>query len=267
MPVTPSAPPLIAGPIGGIPCVQFRRLLDFPQLTHAVTAVPANLATHVGRGREKAETHRRAVCAGMGLDYKQLTSTRQVHSTDVFVVGTDEAGIGRGVRDGSEPAADALVTDRPGVGLLALSADCPLVMVFDPVRSAVGVAHASWKGTVGGVTGQLVDVMRTRFGCDPRSMSAAMAPSAGPCCYEVGTDVVEAATASLDRAERHFARRDGRWYFDLWSANAAQLIDRGLRSEAIERANVCTICDRRFFSYRREGPQTGRFALIAAIRP
>jgi hypothetical protein len=245
---------------------RFAPLADQPGLTHVVTGGNANLATHLGAGCEHAVDHRRRICAVLGLDFARLTSTRQVHGAEVFGVDAEAAGTGCGERDGSEPAADALMTDVPGVALLALSADCPLVLVYDPARAAVGVAHASWKGTVGGIAARLVSAMCDRLGCDPKAMVAAVAPSAGPCCYEVGAEVVDDATASLPDAPRHFKDGSkGRPHFDLWSANSAQLTQAGLARDRITIANVCTICDRRFFSYRREGPDTGRFALIAAI--
>ena len=238
-----------------------------PDLVHVVTGASANLATHLGAGAEHAVDQRQRVCATLGLDFDRLTSTRQVHGSEVFLVDSEAAGTGRGLRDGNEPAADALMTDLPGVPLLALSADCPLVLVYDPARPAVGLAHASWKGTVSGIAARLVAAMRDRLGCDPSAMVAAIAPSAGPCCYEVGPEVATAAAASRPDARQHFIDGpNGRPHFDLWSANVTQLTDAGLARECVTVAEICTICDRRFFSYRREGSGTGRFALIAAIR-
>lgn len=244
----------------------FGPLAGWADLTHAVTGVPANLATHVGRDCEQAVQHRRTLCAALGVSFEHLTTTQQVHGAAVFCVDAASAGTGRGLRDGSEPAADALMTDVPGVPLLVLSADCPLVLVFDPHRPAVGVAHASWKGTVAGVSRALVQSMAARFGSDPRAMVAAIAPSAGPCCYEVGPEVVERVEAALPDADRLFVPQAGRPCFDLWAANTAQLVAAGVPEDAISVAGVCTICDQRFFSYRRQGPETGRFGLLAAIR-
>ncbi len=262
----PPIPPLVSedGPIG--PLYRFPALVGCERLLHVVTGAPANMATHLGPDREQAAGRRRAICESLGLRFEQLTSTCQVHGAEVFLVDPTSAGTGRGVRDGTEPAADALATDVPGVALLALSADCPLILVFDPSRPAVGLAHASWKGTVAGVARGLVETMRRTFGCDPRTMVAAIAPSAGPCCYEVGDDVVTAVARSLPNHEQHLVAGHDRPHFDLWSANTAQLIEAGLSPEAVTAANVCTICDRRFFSYRRDGGGTGRFAFIAAIR-
>jgi YfiH family protein len=160
---------------------------------------------------------------------------------------------------------DGLLTDRPDTGLMLLSADCPLVIAFDPRRPAIGVAHASWRCTVAGITAKLVQKMVDVFESRPSEMLSGIGPSAGPERYVVGGEVRREAAGSLDGHERFFRRVDGQETFDLWAANRAQLLGAGLLPERIELAEVCTIGDERFFSYRREGPETGRFALVAGL--
>ncbi len=165
------------------------------------------------------------------------------------------------------PDTDALITDTRGIVLAAFSADCPLVAVVDPVRRAVGLAHASRRGTFGLIAARTVRAMERLLGSRPADMLAAIAPSIGPCCYEVGEEVLAEARGALPGAERFFARAEGRLRLDLWAANAAQLAEAGLAPQRIEVAGVCTRCrSEEFFSYRASGGRTGRFAVLVGLR-
>ena len=148
---------------------------------------------------------------------------------------------------------------------MLLSADCPLILVFDPVHPAIGVAHASWRGTIGRIARRLVERMVIEFHSDPARLLAGIGPSAGPDRYVVGEEVRRLAAAAGEEYERHFRTTCRGVTFDLWSANRDLLIAGGVHPDRIEVAGLCTIQDTRFFSYRREGPGTGRFALVAGL--
>ncbi len=251
---------------GDLTLLRFEILADAPRLAHAVAGRPHNFAPHRGPQRDEAVRRRRQVCDLLKLPFERLTSPAQVHGPDVLAVEEGDIGCGRDGRESAVPHVDGLITDRPGVPLVLLSADCPLVCVFDPDRPAVGAVHASWKGTVAGAAGRLVAMMARTFGSRTERLRAGVAPSAGPCCYEVGHDVRRLARTRLEQADRFFIERDGRLFFDLWEANRRQLIDAGVPATAIEVAGLCSICDRRFWSHRREGPETGRTALFIGLR-
>jgi copper oxidase (laccase) domain-containing protein len=160
------------------------------------------------------------------------------------------------------------VTATPGLAVLGRSADCPLVLAAAPLAAggwAVGFAHASWRSTVAGITREMIAAL-ARLGGDPATITAAIAPSAGPCCYEVGDEVRDAALAALgDDVARHFLPRGDRWHFDLWAANLAQLAAAGVAPARVTISGVCTICHgERFWSWRAQGPAAGRFAAAIA---
>jgi hypothetical protein len=157
------------------------------------------------------------------------------------------------------------MTDEPGVGVMCFSADCPVILAADPAIGAVGAAHASWRGTVAEIAEALIAAMAAQYGCEPGRMLAGIGPSAGPCCYEVGPDVVQAAEDAWGaRAGRFFPPLGESTAMDLWSANVEQLIRAGLLRRNIGLARMCTIHDRRFFSYRRQGARAGRFGCVIA---
>lgn len=235
-------------------------------MVHGVTRKPLNLAPHRGPGAEAAIENRRRLCAALELNFDKLTAASQIHGPDVLAVSSDDVGCGRDGRDSAVPYVDGLITDRPGTPLLSLSADCPTLLAFDPVRRTIGVAHASWRGTLGGMGTNLIRQMHRCFDCRPTDILVGIGPSAGPCCYEVRQDVRRVAATKLRDVDRLIPLRDGRFYFDLWKTLEEQLVEAGVRPENIEQSNVCTICDERFYSHRRDGASTGRFGIICSLR-
>ncbi len=253
-------------PLDGMILLRFASLAGRAVLIHAITSKPWNMACHCGPQTHLACERRRRLCEAVGLPFERLTCAEQVHGASVAVISPDGAGAGRDGRASAVAGVDGLLTDCPGVGLMLLSADCPLVLVFDPRRPAIGVAHASWRGTVGRISGRLVEQMTHSFGSVAEELWAGIGPSAGPESYVVGDDVFRSAADSLPDHDRYFRPVPGGMTFDLWAANRDTLVSAGLRRDHIEVAGVCTIKDDRFFSHRREGSQTGRFALIAGLR-
>ena len=251
---------------GDVTLLSFESLEAIPRLVHAVTTRPQNYAPHQGSGCEEAVHWRRRVCDILGMPFESLTSPEQVHGADVLTLEPDDVGHGRDGRQGAVPFVDGLITDKPNVPLIILSADCPLVVVCDPDRPAVGVVHASWRGTVAGAAKNLVRQMLQSCGSDPARMMAAISPSAGPCCYEVGPHVRRIARTRLADVDECFVEEGGRVLFDLWTANRNQLVAAGVPRDAVEVARLCSICDRRFWSHRRDGAQAGRTAMFVGLR-
>ena len=236
-----------------------------PGLVHAFTMRGFNVSLKSGPDAAATGDRRRRLCEALGLDFAKLTCAAQVHGAEIVPVDDKMAGSGADGGTPPIPHVDGMVTDRKGVVLLATSADCPIVLVFDPERRALGMAHAGWRGTIAGITGRLVQQMRRCFGCRSEAMLAGVAPCAGRGRYEVQTDVVRVAAARWDDYEHFFEVREGRTFFDLRSANLAQLQAAGVPEEQIDVADVCTIQDDRFCSYRRDGAAGGHAALVAAL--
>jgi len=150
--------------------------------------------------------------------------------------------------------------------VLGKSGDCPIVLIADRRSRAVGFAHASWKATIAGITPAVVGRM-IDLGCRPDDLVACICPSAGPCCYEVGDEVRDAAINGIGPHATAFFRPSGRRYhFDLWRANTDALIRSGLCPNSIHVAGVCTLCRNDLFpSHRREGNAAGRFAAVVGL--
>lgn len=232
----------------------FTALTALPGVVHAVTTRDGPAFGEHGDDPTSG-VGAAAVAAALGV--AGVAWSRQVHGGQVLTVD----------RDGLAGNADALVTATPGLAVLGRSADCPLILAAAPLADgwAVGYAHASWRSTVAGITTGMIAAL-ARLGGDPQTITAAIAPSAGPCCYEVGAEVRTAALAALgDDADRFFLPRGDRWHFDLWSANLAQLAAAGVVPARVTLSGLCTICHgERFWSWRAEGTAAGRFAAAIA---
>jgi len=185
------------------------------------------------------------------------------------VAVVNETHRGAGATPARPPIAgtDGLIASVPGVALGILTADCASVYLVDRVNRAVGLVHAGWRGTSALIVSKAVDMMCSEFGTDPRRLVVAIGPSIGACCYAVREDVRAAFTTAAPSLAAAFERRDdSRWQLDLKRANRMIAEHKGVPPEAIHVSNICTACDRRLFSYRRDGPTTGRSLQFIAIR-
>jgi YfiH family protein len=250
--------------IGGRRYARFERLARQTRLVHAFSTRPHDVAPRSDARQTERAAARRQMATDLGLSPERLCICEQVHDCHVQIV-RDSRGGEQLAATGRLAATDAAVTPASGTPLMSFSADCPLILLYDPQRQALGVVHASWRCTVARLAARTVETMTYEFGCDPANLLAGIGPGAGPCCYEVQADVL-AAARELPHRERLFERRRGRMYFDLWQANARLLCEAGLRPERIETAGICTMCRvDTFYSFRREGAGCGHFGLMAAL--
>lgn len=207
------------------------------------------------------------VCRALGCETDDVIACDQVHGTRIAAV--DETSAGRGAIDYATavPATDGLIACSPGIMLSLYFADCAPVLLLDPVTPAIGLAHAGWKGTAGRIAVLAVEAMSEKFGTAPDECLAAVGPSIGSCCYEVGDDVVQATAASVVGGDDFAARSGDRYMLDLPGIVASQLVEAGIPPRSIVVPGVCTrCCAEDFFSYRREGP-TGRMGAFLMLVP
>ena len=188
---------------------------------------------------ENVEENRRRACAEVGADPQRLTLNRQVHSATVH-----EAVAGRRGVEG-----DGLWTGEAGLPLLALAADCvPIALVRTDGEPRLALLHAGWRGLSAGIVEAGVRAL------GGGGLAAAVGPSIGPCCYEVGAEVSERFDADLTQGRM----------LDLRTAAERRLAAAGVA--AIERFDVCTACHPElFFSHRRDRGLTGRQGVIGVV--
>ncbi len=232
-----------------------------------------NLGGRTGDDKEVVRRNRARAASIVGAAPAWLTFGRQVHGARVAVVGNVQRG---DVFDDT----DALVTNAALVPLVILTADCAAVFLFDPVRRVIAIAHAGWRGAVARVAACTVETMRDAFASNPADLLAGIGPSIGPCCYEVGSEVIDAVAAAFpDHADELLVEPDmasagsfrasvneERKHFDLWHANEVVLREAGVRDDAVEVSRMCTSCRTDlFYSHRAEKGNTGRFGGIVML--
>ena len=190
---------------------------------------------------------------------------------------------------------DALVTAERGVLLTVRTADCLPVLLADRRLRVIAAIHAGWRGTLARIVEKTVGEMRRLFNSRPQDVVAALGPSIGSCCYEVGEEVVDAFHGQFADADRFFrqpaagperdasalrytmlfhtqappghGRERARLHLDLAAAARAQLLAAGLKPAAIDASPHCTACRAElFFSYRRQGLRAGRMVTAIGLR-
>jgi YfiH family protein len=226
-------------------------------------------AGHIRDASEAAVTANRCTfLAELGVPMASRTLARQTHSARVAVATAADRGRGQPPHFDGFPETDALVTDVVGLALGITVADCVPLILYDSKRHVLGLAHAGWRGTVSGIAARTVERMTMEFGSRPADVLAGIGPSIGPCCYEVGDEVI-AAWLESGCAEPEHAVRPGtgeRRHFDLWSASTMQLKSAGLAAGNIEVAGRCVRCEsERFFSYRATQAGEARHGLMLMI--
>ncbi|BAF60013.1 MAG: peptidoglycan editing factor PgeF [Pelotomaculum sp.] len=227
-----------------------------------------NTAFHVGDSAENVRANRALACRALGIDPAGLVAGKQVHGDVVRAVERQDRGRGAFSDEDSLPDTDALVTGVPQLPLSAYFADCVPVFLLDPVKRAVALAHAGWKGTALKIGLKTVEKMSRIFGSNPQDCLAGIGPSVGPCCYEVDDRVmIPFRKAFPDIGEIAVEAPAGRWKLNLWEANRRTLLYAGLKSENIKVARICTSCrNDLFFSYRAQGGTAGRMAALIMLK-
>lgn len=239
-----------------------------------VPAAPQEGTTGHGRDTDSAlvEANRRAFLRASGVCPADLTIALQTHSTNVAVVTTVHRGRGLFPAFDGLPATDGMVTNDESVALGTVVADCTPLVLYDRRAHALGVVHAGWRGSVGLIGQRALEELRRAFGSDPADVVAGIGPSIGPCCYEVGDEVIEHwAGQGVRDGKRAVIRRGTSYHFDLWNANRLALIDAGVPRRQIDVSGLCVRCEvARFFSHRaaRQGIATpGRMLMVAQLLP
>lgn len=204
-----------------------------------------------------------AVAAHIGVPADDLLLVRQVHEADVSIVTRDRP------RPWPIPQADAVVSTDPDAAIGVRVADCVPILLAARSGRAVGAVHAGWRGVAANAAQAAVNALRDRFGIEPAHLIAAVGPSIGPCCYEVGEstrDVFAGRRLSEETLRRWFSPRPaGKFHLDLWAATREQLLAAGIPSQQIHVAALCTRTHAdTFHSYRVDGAGAGR--MVAVIR-
>jgi hypothetical protein len=246
-----------------------------------------NLGFSDGDTRKRVLSNRKQFLHAIGADGMSLAAIEQIHSDVAYRVTSATPAI-------TKPAkGDALLTNVPGILLAVQTADCVPILLADRKRRAVAAIHSGWRGTLLRIAAKAIGRMRMEFGTSPQDVIAAIGPSIGRCCYEVGSEVAAAYHSQFPNAREWFdgpfdalasCENDPNWlpwltmkppghapppprvHLDLVAANCGILAEAGVPPVQIFQSGLCTACRTDlFFSYRRERV-TGRMMAVIGIR-
>lgn len=234
-----------------------------------VSEMPADALSLAGFNDDAAENileNRRRFLKLFPGDWA-LAGCWQVHSADIRVVHSAAEAKPAENERGDTIFCDVIVSDARGVLAGVKTADCVPILLGDPATGAFAAVHAGWRGTLATAVGAAVERLAKEYDVRPENLRAAIGASAGPCCYEVGSDVIDAFTSKFPDGEKLFtATRPGHATVDLLKANRDQLISAGVKPERIHTAPLCTMCRTDlFFSYRKEKSVQGKVGRLMAV--
>jgi len=196
-----------------------------------------------------------------------LAGCWQVHGADVRVVQSVEDAKPAENTLGETIYCDVIVSNANGVLAAVKTADCVPILLGDRLTRAFAAVHAGWRGTLATAVVVAVQRLKDEYGVRPENLRVAIGASAGPCCYEVGSEVIDAFTSRFGSGTDLFTTtRPGHAMVDLLKANRDQLQSAGVMPERIHTAPICTMCRTDlFFSYRKEKNLHGRVGRLMGV--
>lgn len=198
------------------------------------------------------------IASACGIE--SLIFANQTHSKNVFSLHKND------LNNAHDPLpnipienVDAFVTNQRGSYLMIRSADCQAILICDPITRTVAAIHSGWRGSVQNILNETLHVMVDEFACIPANLHAAVSPSLGPCCQIFSDPFHE-----LPESFHGFVHPN--LHVNFWDVTKAQFSAAGIPENHIEFSNICTSCSTKsYFSYRKEGPETGRFASVIGL--
>jgi YfiH family protein len=211
-----------------------------------------NLSFRVGDDPQIVKDNICDMKRAVGVHDARIITMKQVHGDQILEVKD------KNIKEAGE--ADGMVTSETEAYLGVLTADCVPILFVAPEMKAVAVVHAGWRGTLSGISAKMVQLFHDRYQVSPKDIEAALGPSIGACCYEVGEEVTNPLIEQWGKLARASVRTaDGKTFVDLRNLNRTILESAGIPSQQIYQLGPCTSCaGKDFFSYRRDHKVTGR---------
>ena len=257
----------------GVGCYTLPALSAVPYVSHGFSDRTGGVSTGCFQSMNLSLTRKddpdrglenyRLVAAAMGFSFDSMASDHYAHGTAVRRV--DGRDRGKGFTKPLLPSCDGLVTNDPGVTLITGHADCMAFFCVDPVRRAVGLAHAGWRGALGRIGGVLIETMQSEFGSDPAELLLGVGPSICPACFEVDPDVGDLFRDAFPDLPCILPGKPGKEHVDLWMVALAQFLEAGALPEHVSLADVCTVETENQSSHRRDKGKTGGMAAFLRL--
>ena len=223
-----------------------------------------NLRWHCEDSAENVRENYRRISEALGIDYRDVVLSKQVHEDVVYAPKTEDKGNGI-IFENRFKSADALITDRADIALCVTAADCTPLFFLDPKKRVVALAHSGWRGTVKRIGAKTVEKMVRDCGSEAEDILAVIGPSIWIECFEVGDEVADEFIKEFGAG---VAQRYGeKYHVSMQAAIAQQLRETGVKAEHIEDCGICTYCNSELlFSHRKTNGRRGNLGAFIQLR-
>jgi purine-nucleoside/S-methyl-5'-thioadenosine phosphorylase / adenosine deaminase len=209
-----------------------------------------NLSFSVGDDENVVKENRRLFFENLGVKPENVAYQKQVHEDKISFV----------TQGGQVGESDAMITDKPGIGLAVSVADCVPVLLYDPAKKIISAVHSGWRGTEKKILLKTLDELK-KYGCKPENLVVYIGPSISKNVYEVGKEVAELFD------EKYLKQKGDKFLLDVAGVNYDILLEAGVKKNNIELSSLCTYAMKDILhSYRRDGNKSGRSYAVIALR-
>ncbi len=249
----------------GIEYIQFKRLLEYPEVTHCYTMRSNNQLNFQIKNRDFFNQSCDKIYKCLELKNPLVVRPYQTHTDNVKIVKKIEK-----LED-----TDGIITNKKEIALITTSADCISLLLYDPVKKAIGSIHSGWKGTLKRIIIKAIEKMITEYHSKPEDIICCICPSIRQCCFEVDEDVKDLFynkyknLKNIDEIIKLGDKKEDKqkYYIDTVKINIELLKNIGLKEKNIIDSNICTMChSKEFHSYRADGKSFGVNGAIIAIK-
>ncbi|MBR0427173.1 MAG: peptidoglycan editing factor PgeF [Clostridia bacterium] len=272
----------------GIEYLQFRKLLEYPEIKYAyVIGLDKNFEFYPSNEEKNKITKNnfKEICDELNLKYNNLVNVKQNHTDNIQIINKkiniDEPDFNL------YENTDGLITNKEGIVLSTKNADCILLVFYDPIKKLIANVHSGWRGTLQRISVKAVEKMRQEYGCNPEDIICCMSPSIGKDHFEVGEDVYKMFyeefkdlndlenlkhssilknSGNVKILDDIFEQNGDKWHIDTILINRMLLLKQGLKEDNIIDSGICSVCNKNVIhSYRAHGEKAGRATQIIAM--
>lgn len=233
--------------------IQFKKLLEYPELIHAFTVDKRfNFKTVSNNEKDKnydtAINNYKLLCRTLNLNFNNSIRADLGHTDKVRIADVvKEANF-----DITEDKYDGLVTNKSNINLITTSADCIIFLIYDPINKVIANVHSGWRGTLQRIVIKTIIKMHNKFDSNYEDIIICICPSIRKCHFEADYDVFEMFYKEF-KYDNIYEKKGNKWYIDTILINKLMLLELGVKQENIIDSNICTVCSGKYInSYRKD---------------
>lgn len=258
--------------VGEVEFLQFRKLLEFPNIKHAYSLKNLDFRRHENEKTKLPEYEK--FLNSISIDVNTLVKPEQNHTDNVLEIVEKDNKEGADIYLDYLKNIDGTITNKANITLASTNADCILIMFYDPVKNVIANIHSGWRGTFKKIAQKTVQKMKKSYNCNPEDVLCFISPSIRMCHFEVEEDVKKTCeeifeyTRKLDEIIKIGRVLNGvqKYNIDTVLINKIMLSEEGIKEENIFDCNICSVCNKeKVHSRRADGMDFGVGSAIIGI--